>query len=145
MKAKAIDKLTGEGGTIAVFAISDDTLIKRDAFYEISRAVEPKTSAENRRLWAIINNIARATNKTSEQVYCRLLLVCNIRSEVRYILDEELEAIQAKFRCVKVLMKPDPRHLFVRIYFGVSKMNKEEVLFLIEAANMWCDRLGIRR
>lgn len=138
MKGKGIEILMQKekGENYAVFLVPENAVIE-NCDYEISKAPEPKTVKENKHLWAILNEISHFLGRSPQDVYKSLLAASNVKTEVKYILDEELDAYEEQFRCVKILDKPDSRHVFVKVYYGASKMNKDEILFLIDAAEKW--------
>lgn len=108
-----------------------------------------RTLRQNRYLWALIGEIAKAENgdlRDEEEIYCTLLQMSGAKYETVYFPEASLEGIRSLVRHVKVLDRQVVNHqafVTARLFYGSSKMNTKEMNELIDTAQRYACELGI--
>ena len=159
-------RLTGElkdivksskGDVIVSFAISNysqqqllDKLVEDSYSITIEKYKDDRTLEQNRLLWKLISIIDEtingvATPDSEMSIYISALL----RAGAKYthlVCEKRMEhELREKFRAVQFLhnYEMDDKYGVYRVYYGSSKMNKEEFALLVDAVKQLGYECGV--
>lgn len=109
--------------------------------YKHKRSIE-----QNKKMWALIHEIARATGDNDMQVYCGILEKADVKSDYVITAMNMEEALRKSFRAVKFIrmQEVNGKDCYVyKVYLGSSKMNTTEMSELLDITLNICGELGI--
>jgi RNA polymerase-interacting CarD/CdnL/TRCF family regulator len=109
--------------------------------YKHRRSIE-----QNKKMWALIHEIARATGDDDMQVYCGILEKADVKSDYVITAMNMEEALRKSFRAVKFIrmQEVNGKDCYVyKVYLGSSKMNTAEMSELLDITLNVCGELGI--
>lgn len=136
-----------DGDTEVTFKISnyrDKEVIKelqKDVPYRIScnAAKSKRTIEQNKLLWSLIHeiNVARGTERATDDwnIYIEALERAGAKYEYLAILPEAEELLKDQFRAIKLMNSFEHNGRTFnsyKVFYGSSKMNKEEMKLLLE-------------
>ena len=101
---------------------------------------------QNKLLWKLIHNIAKATQQDDMEVYCAVLERADALSDYVITATDMEDALRKSFRGVKFIrmQEVNGRDCYVyKVYIGSSKMNTEEMTELLDITLQICGELGI--
>lgn len=110
---------------------------------------QPKTQRslqQNRLLWKLIHNIAKATYQDDMGVYCALLEKADALSDYVITATDMETALRKSFRGVKFIrmQEVNGKECYVyKVYLGSSKMDTKEMTELLDITLQICGELGI--
>lgn len=116
--------------------------------YQIElKEVKSKRSLEqNKKMWVLIHEIAKATGDDDFQVYCGILERADVKSEYLITASDMETSLKKSFRAVKFvrMQEVNGKDCYVyKVYLGSSKMNTKEMSELLEITINICGELGI--
>ena len=116
--------------------------------YQIElREIKSKRSLEqNKKMWALIHEIAKVTGDDDMQVYCGILERADVKSDYIITATNIEDALKKSFRAVQFIrmQEVNGRDCYVyKVYIGSSKMNTKEMSELLEITLNICGELGI--
>lgn len=143
--------LTDSKNAILSFIIPSYQKIEldRDKTYkiEITELKSKRSLWQNKFCWALIDKIAKHEGMTDLDVYCQIIEMANIRTEVIETLPEAIERLSKVFRVVKVLeertSKKGNSTVLLRLYFGTSTFDTKEMSDFIERLLDYARQIGI--
>lgn len=109
--------------------------------YKHKRSIE-----QNKKLWVLINEIAKATGNDEMQVYCSILEKANVKTDYIITAINMEETLKKSFRAVKFIrmQEVNDKECYVyKVYLGSSKMNTTEMSELLDITLNICGELGI--
>lgn len=109
--------------------------------YKHRRSIE-----QNKKLWVLIHEIARATHNDEFEVYCSILEKANIKTDYIITAINMEETLKKSFRAVKFIrmQEVNGKDCYVyKVYIGSSKMNTTEMSELLDITLNICGELGI--
>jgi RNA polymerase-interacting CarD/CdnL/TRCF family regulator len=109
--------------------------------YKNKRSIE-----QNKKMWVLIHEIARATGNDDMQVYCGVLERADVKSDYIITAANLEESLKKSFRAVKFIrmQEVNGKDCYVyKVYLGSSKMNTQEMSELLEITLDICGELGI--
>ena len=115
--------------------ISD--LQKMDYRLQISEIKSKRSIQQNNYMWAIIDEIALKTGNEAEDIYLHLLEKAGAHYEYIACLPEAEDSLKAAFRVIKLMNQFEHNGKTFnqyRCYLGSSKLKKDEMAKLIDAA-----------
>ena len=158
LKGKVDDIVkSGKGDVIVSFAISNysqqqliDKLVEDNYSITIEKFKDDRTLEQNRLLWKLISIIDEtingvATPESEMSIYISALL----RAGAKYthvVCEKRIEQeLREKFRAVQFVhnYEMDDRYGVYRVYYGSSKMNKEEFALLVDAVKQLGYECGV--
>lgn len=109
--------------------------------YKHKRSLE-----QNKKLWVLINEIAKTTGNDEMQVYCSILEKANVKTDYIITAINMEETLRKSFRAVKFIrmQEVNGKDCYVyKVYLGSSKMNTAEMSELLDITLNVCGDLGI--
>lgn len=113
---------------------------------EIKEYKHKRSIEQNKKMWALIHEIARATGDDDMQVYCGVLERADVKSDYIITATNIEDALKKSFRAVKFIrmQEVNGKDCYVyKVYLGSSKMNTKEMSELLEITLNICGELGI--
>lgn len=113
---------------------------------EIKEYKHKRTIEQNKKLWVLINEIAKATGNDEMQVYCSILEKANVKTDYIITAINMEETLKKSFRAVKFIrmQEVNGKDCYVyKVYLGSSKMNTTEMAELLDITLNVCGELGI--
>lgn len=113
---------------------------------EIKEYKHKRTIEQNKKLWVLINEIAKATGNDEMQVYCSILEKANVKTDYIITAINMEETLKKSFRAVKFIrmQEVNGKECYVyKVYLGSSKMNTTEMSELLDITLNVCGELGI--
>ena len=113
---------------------------------EIKEYKHKRSIEQNKKMWALIHEIARATGDDDMQVYCGILEKADVKSDYVITAMNMEEALRKSFRAVKFIrmQEVNGKDCYVyKVYLGSSKMNTAEMSELLDITLNICGELGI--
>lgn len=126
-----------------------DLKLEHDKVYkiEITEMKSKRSLWQNKYCWAIIDKIAKHEGMEDLDVYCQIIEMANIRTEVIETLPEAIERLSKVFRVVKVLeertSKKGNKTVLLRLYFGTSTFDTKEMSDFIDRLLDYASQIGI--
>ena len=119
-----------------------------DKYYicEIKTPKNDRTLRQNKLLWKLIHAIAKKQNQDDMEVYCAALERADALSDYIITATEMEDALRKTFRGVRFIRKQivnDKECNIYKVYLGSSKMNKKEMMELLDIVIQICSELGI--
>ena len=116
--------------------------------YQIDlKEVKSKRSLEqNKKMWVLIHEIAKATGNDDFQVYCGILERADVKSDYIITATNIEDTLKKSFRAVKFIrmQEVNGKDCYVyKVFLGSSKMNTKEMSELLEITLNICGELGI--
>ena len=137
-------KITGQVKDI----IPELLKLEMDKLYvcEIKQPKSQRSLQQNKLLWKLIHNIAKATYQDDMEVYCAVLERADALSDYIITALEIEDALRKSFRGVKFIrmQEVNGRECYVyKVYIGSSKMDTKEMTELLDITLQICGELGI--
>ena len=113
---------------------------------EIKEYKHKRTIEQNKKLWVLINEIAKATGNDEMQVYCSILEKANVKTDYIITAINMEDTLKKSFRAVKFIrmQEVNGKDCYVyKVYLGSSKMNTTEMAELLDITLNVCGELGI--
>lgn len=113
---------------------------------DIDIARSKRSIEQNKLLWKVINEIAKATHQDDMDVYTAVLERADALSEYIITAKEMENALRETFRGVKFIRKQDVNGKECNVYkvfLGSSKMNTKEMAELLEITIQIATEYGI--
>lgn len=114
---------------------------------EISDYKKNRSLSQNALLWKIINEISRKENGNyaeSQNIYLNLLKMAHAKYEYMLVKNEALNGLKSIYKDIQVIKEDkEKEQSIVRVYYGSSKMNTEEMSELIKVAIQYAEEVGI--
>ena len=122
--------------------------LEMDKLYicEVKEPRSQRSLQQNKLLWKLIHNIAKATQQDDMEVYCAVLERADALSDYVITATDMEDALRKSFRGVKFIrmQEVNGRDCYVyKVYIGSSKMNTEEMTELLDITLQICGELGI--
>lgn len=117
--------------------------------YYVCDIKEPKSKRsleQNRLLWKLIHDIAKATHHDDVEIYCTALERADAKSDYVITATDMEEALRKSFRGVKFIrmQEVNGKECYVyKVYIGSSKMDTKEMTELLDIVIQICSELGI--
>ena len=116
--------------------------------YEVSikEYKHKRTIEQNKKLWVLINEIAKATGNDEMKVYCSILEKANVKTDYIITAINMEDTLKKSFRAVKFIrmQEVNDKECYVyRVYLGSSKMNTTDMSELLDITLNICGELGI--
>lgn len=113
---------------------------------EIKQPKSQRSLQQNKLLWKLVHNIAKATQHDDMDVYCAILEKADALSDYVITAIEMEEALRKSFRGVKFIrmQEVNGKECYVyKVYIGSSKMDTKEMTELLDITLQICGDLGI--
>ena len=113
---------------------------------EIKEYRHKRSLEQNKKMWVLIHEIAKATGDDDMQVYCGVLERADVKSDYIITAINIEENLKKSFRAVKFIrmQEVNGKNCYVyKVYFGSSKLNTKEMSELLEITLNICGELGI--
>ncbi len=122
--------------------------LEMDKLYvcEIKQPKSQRSLQQNKLLWKLVHNIAKATYQDDMDVYCGILEKADALSDYVITAIEMEDALRKSFRGVKFIRKQEVngKECYVyKVYIGSSKMDTKEMTELLDITLQICGELGI--
>ena len=122
--------------------------LEMDKLYicEIKQPKSQRSLQQNKLLWKLIHNIAKATYQDDMDVYCAILEKADALSEYVITAIEMEDALRKSFRGVKFIrtQEVNGKECYVyKVYLGSSKMDTKEMTELLDITLQICGELGL--
>lgn len=122
--------------------------LEMDKLYicEIKQPKSQRSLQQNKLLWKLIHNIAKATYQDDMDVYCGILEKADALSDYVITAIEMEDALRKSFRGVKFIrtQEVNGKECYVyKVYIGSSKMDTKEMTELLDITLQICGDLGI--
>ena len=122
--------------------------LEMDKLYicEIKQPKSQRSLQQNKLLWKLIHNIAKATYQDDMDVYCGILEKADALSDYVITAIEMEDALRKSFRGVKFIRTQEVNgkecYLY-KVYIGSSKMDTKEMTELLDITLQICGELGL--
>jgi hypothetical protein len=113
---------------------------------EIKQPKSHRSLQQNKLLWKLIHNIAKATYQDDMDVYCGILEKADALSDYVITAIEMEDALRKSFRGVKFIrtQEVNGKECYVyKVYIGSSKMDTKEMTELLDITLQICGDLGL--
>ena len=113
---------------------------------EIKQPKSQRSLQQNKLLWKLVHNIAKATQHDDMDVYCAILEKADALSDYVITAIEMEDALRKSFRGVKFIrmQEVNGKECYVyKVYIGSSKMDTKEMTELLDITLQICGDLGI--
>lgn len=154
-----IRRLTDEDGkteiTLSLYSIADTEISKqleKGELYKLSltRANSKRTNEQNKLMWALIHDIAvaRGTKRANDDfdIYIEALERAGAKFDFIQVLPVAETLLKEHFRAIKFVnaFEQDGKvwHTY-KVFYGSSKMNKEEMNLLLETVMDMAEECGV--
>lgn len=122
--------------------------LEMDKLYvcEIKQPKSQRSLQQNKLLWKLIHNIAKATYQDDMDVYCGILEKADALSDYVITAIEMEDALRKSFRGVKFIrtQEVNGKECYVyKVYIGSSKMDTKEMTELLDITLQICGDLGL--
>ena len=122
--------------------------LEMDKLYicEIKQPKSQRSLQQNKLLWKLIHNIAKATYQDDMDVYCAIPEKADALSEYVITAIEMEDALRKSFRGVKFIrtQEVNGKECYVyKVYLGSSKMDTKEMTELLDITLQICGELGL--
>ncbi len=122
--------------------------LEMDKLYicEIKQPKSQRSLQQNKLLWKLVHNIAKATYQDDMDVYCGILEKADALSDYVITAIEMEDALRKSFRGVKFIRKQEVngKECYVyKVYIGSSKMDTKEMTELLDITLQICGELGV--
>lgn len=122
--------------------------LEMDKLYvcEIKQPKSQRSLQQNKLLWKLIHNIAKATYQDDMDVYCGILEKADALSDYVITAIEMEDALRKSFRGVKFIrtQEVNGKECYVyKVYLGSSKMDTKEMTELLDITLQICGDLGL--
>lgn len=105
-----------------------------------------RSKEQNALMWAIIQEISRATGNDEMDVYCAGLEEVNVKADFFMGLPETEDVLRRQFRAVKIMENREyngKQMTVFKCYTGSSKFNTEEMTRLIDYFMKLAEETGV--
>ena len=122
--------------------------LEMDKIYvcEIKQPKSRRSLEQNKLLWKLVHNIAKATHQDDMDVYCAILERADAKSDYVITAFEMEDALRKSFRGVKFIrmQEVNGKDCYVyKVYIGSSKMDTKEMTELLDITLQLCGELGL--
>lgn len=141
--------------TLSLYSFADTEIarqLEKGELYKIAltKATSKRTNEQNKLMWALIHDIAvaRGTKRANDDydIYIEALERAGAKFDYMQILPPAETLLKEHFRAVKFVnaFEQDGKiwHTY-KVYYGSSKMNKEEMNILLETVMDMAEECGV--
>lgn len=138
----------GKNATFEIFGHKPSLDVNSLYTLEVKPYKTNRSKEQNALMWAIIQEISKATGNDEMDVYCAGLEGVNIQADFLMGLPETEQSLRRQFRAVKVMENRDYNSTKITVfkcYTGSSKFNTQEMTKLIDFFLRLADETGVYR
>ena len=114
---------------------------------ELTELKSKRSVFQNRKMWALIHEIAYHEGLTDNDVYCQIIEMANLRVEYLQVLPEAIDSLKKVFRVVKEVEErtSDKGKLMkvIQCYYGTSTFDTKEMSEFIDRLLDYASQIGI--
>lgn len=113
---------------------------------ELKEFKSKRSLEQNKKMWALIHEIAKETGADDLEVYIGILERADVKSEYLITASDMESSLKKSFRAVKFIrmQEVNGKDCYVyKVYIGSSKMNTKEMSELLEITLNICGEIGI--